>query len=247
MWKQTDLSLIPELSFLHELLENVFCSTRPRLVALFSPSNFPSFEAIRSHYIFDFMASIKDLLNPDSDTQDSQPAVVFKASFPEPRNTYLPELSQPYLPGPPREYYSELHRPRFTQFSRPPFAVYTRLNTAPPTNIASNTQKKAKMPKDSPIFRPGNTVGEVRYPPCEERDEELARFHREFKLHPMGEIAKFPRHIPYQSDKKSFQEKTGRDSFHGMSLIMSLLPNNIADILQSSSILSKSRALTSSG
>jgi hypothetical protein len=225
------MSLIPELSFLYELLENVFCSTPTPLVALFSPSNFPSFEAICSHYIFDFMASIKDLLNPDLDTQDSQPPVAFKASVPEYRNTYLPELSQPYLPGPPREFYPELHRPRFTQFSRSPFAVYTRLNTAPSPNTASNTQKKAKMPKDSPVFRPGNTVGEVRYPPCEERDEELARIHREFRLHPMGEIAKFPRHIPYQSDKKSFQEKTGRDSFHGTSLLMSLLPNTIADII----------------
>ncbi|KAJ5125185.1 hypothetical protein N7448_004511 [Penicillium atrosanguineum] len=70
------------------------------------------------------------------------------------------------------------------------------------------------MPKDSPTFRLANTVGEVRFPPCEERDEELARIHEEFQLKPMGEIAKYPRHIPYQSDKKSFQEKTGRDSFH---------------------------------
>jgi hypothetical protein len=30
----------------------------------------------------------------------------------------------------------------------------------------------------------------------------------------LGNIADFPRHIPYQSDKKSFRERTGRDSFH---------------------------------
>ncbi|KAJ5156834.1 hypothetical protein N7492_009637 [Penicillium capsulatum] len=75
-------------------------------------------------------------------------------------------------------------------------------------------EKKPKMAKDSAVFRKGNTQGEVRYPPCEVRSPELARIHREFKLHPFGSIAEYPRHIPYQSEKKSFQEKTGRDSFH---------------------------------
>lgn len=97
------------------------------------------------------------------------------------------------------------------------------------------------MPKDSPTFRLGNTVGEVRYPPCEERDEELAKIHEEFQLKPMGEIAKYPRHIPYQSDKKSFQEKTGRDSFHGTPLVTALLPNTSANTLQSSTTRSRNR------
>lgn len=78
--------------------------------------------------------------------------------------------------------------------------------------------KRPKMAKDGPVFRPGRIQGELRYPPCEERDEQLAKIHREFHLHPIGKIADYPRHIPYQSDKKSFQEKTGRDSFHGTSV-----------------------------
>ena len=73
------------------------------------------------------------------------------------------------------------------------------------------------MAKDGPVFRLGKTQGEVRYPPCEVRDEVLEKIHRDFRLHPTENIADFPRHIPYQSDKKSFQEKTGRDSFHGRS------------------------------
>ncbi|OJJ49063.1 hypothetical protein ASPZODRAFT_13801 [Penicilliopsis zonata CBS 506.65] len=73
--------------------------------------------------------------------------------------------------------------------------------------------KKPKVAKDAPIFTRGTVRGDLRYPPCEERDEELAQMHREFQIHPMGEIASFPRHIPYNSEKKSFQERTGRESF----------------------------------
>ncbi|KAG0160846.1 hypothetical protein PDIDSM_8377 [Penicillium digitatum] len=70
------------------------------------------------------------------------------------------------------------------------------------------------MAKDAPVFRRGKIQGECRYPPCEERDAELEKAHRELSLRPMGNIADYPRHIPYASDKKTFQEKTGRDSFH---------------------------------
>ena len=70
--------------------------------------------------------------------------------------------------------------------------------------------------KDAALFRPGNPKGEVRYPPFEELSEELTNILQEWKVHPLGDIDKYPRHIPYQSDKKDFQEKTGRDAFNGM-------------------------------
>ncbi|PLN86423.1 hypothetical protein BDW42DRAFT_190013 [Aspergillus taichungensis] len=69
------------------------------------------------------------------------------------------------------------------------------------------------MAKDAPIFNRGRVRGECRFAPCEHRDAELLRLHREFQIHPMADIAEFPRHIPYNSDKKSFQEKTGRGGF----------------------------------
>ncbi|KAF9892037.1 hypothetical protein FE257_002443 [Aspergillus nanangensis] len=81
--------------------------------------------------------------------------------------------------------------------------------TSPP----SSRPKKQKLAKDAAIFTRDKTRGKLRYSPCEDRDEELTRRHREFQLYPMGNIADFPRHIPYNSDKKSFQEKTGRESF----------------------------------
>jgi len=171
------------------------------LIALFSipPSSFSSFEAFLSHLSSRFfMASIKDLLNPSPD------------SLPEPHRALFRELPRVHeLPELPKGHYG----------------LFARVNTAPPATTPRVHEKKPKMPKDSPVFRPGKTQGEVRYPPCEERDEELTRTHKAYALHPMGEIALYPRHIPYQSDKKSFQEKTGRDSFHGMSLVPTLPPH----------------------
>lgn len=81
--------------------------------------------------------------------------------------------------------------------------------------LRSPRQKKQKMAKDAPIFNKGKARGEIRYPAYEERDEELVRIHQEFRVHPFGNIADYPRHIPYNSDKKTFQDRTGRESFEG--------------------------------
>ncbi|KAJ5593851.1 apses transcription factor Xbp1 [Penicillium hispanicum] len=78
---------------------------------------------------------------------------------------------------------------------------------------SSVPERKVKLPKDAAVFRAGKTQGVVRYPPCEDRDQQLAQIHRQYKLHPMKGIAQYPRNIPYQSDKKTFQERTGRESF----------------------------------
>lgn len=82
--------------------------------------------------------------------------------------------------------------------------------------------KKPKLPKDAPIFTRGKVRGELRYPPHEYQDAELAAEHRRFQIHPMGHIAEFPRHIPYNSEKKSFLDKTGRESFEGGKTMVAL-------------------------
>jgi hypothetical protein len=76
-------------------------------------------------------------------------------------------------------------------------------------------RKKQKLSKDAAIFAKGKTKGEVRYKPCEFQDEEIAAQHRRFQVYPMGKISQYCRHIPYNSEKKSFLEKTGRESFEG--------------------------------
>ncbi|KAF1363385.1 DNA-binding domain of Mlu1-box binding protein MBP1 [Lizonia empirigonia] len=82
----------------------------------------------------------------------------------------------------------------------------------PPVGIA----KRQKIPKDAPIFSEGNkTVGKINYPPHETGDDRvLEALHREFHVFPLGQIQKKGvRHIPYNSDKKDFLDKTGRDAF----------------------------------
>ncbi|EED21134.1 APSES transcription factor Xbp1, putative [Talaromyces stipitatus ATCC 10500] len=74
--------------------------------------------------------------------------------------------------------------------------------------------KKPRVAKDAPVFIPGDVRGEVRYPPCEDQSEGLAEEHAKFNIFPkVEEIADYPRHIPYSSEKKSLMEKTGRESF----------------------------------
>ncbi|CAO2655868.1 Nn.00g046710.m01.CDS01 [Neocucurbitaria sp. VM-36] len=76
--------------------------------------------------------------------------------------------------------------------------------------------KRQKIPKDAPIFSEGNkVVGYVNFPPYESGDNQsLVLQHRKFQVYPLDEISKKGvRHIPYNSDKKDFLDKTGRDAF----------------------------------
>ncbi|KAF2642638.1 hypothetical protein P280DRAFT_540517 [Massarina eburnea CBS 473.64] len=89
--------------------------------------------------------------------------------------------------------------------------------TAPSSSpYAAPLPKRQKVAKDAPVFSEGTkTVGFVNYPPYEAgNDEHLAAQHKRFRVFPLGEIQKVGvRHIPYNSDKKDFMEKTGRDAF----------------------------------
>jgi hypothetical protein len=88
--------------------------------------------------------------------------------------------------------------------------VYSRDFSPPPPS-----RKKQKLSKDAAVFNRGSIRGKCRYPPCEYRDEVLAAHHQQYEIHPIGHIADYPRHIPYNSEKKSFLDKTGRESFEG--------------------------------
>jgi hypothetical protein len=83
--------------------------------------------------------------------------------------------------------------------------------------------KELRMSKDSAIFAKGEIRGEVRYPPYETPSEDVKKMLREFQVYPMTGLAEFCRHIPYNSEKKSFLEKTGRESFEGVETDPSIL------------------------
>ncbi|RAL03927.1 putative APSES transcription factor Xbp1 [Aspergillus ibericus CBS 121593] len=100
-----------------------------------------------------------------------------------------------------------------------PIVPASRECSPTPTSLSPATmtsrsprQKRQKVVKDQPSFKKANTRGDLRYPPHEERDEELERIHTQFQLHPLRDIANFPAHIPYCSQKKSFKGRTGRGS-----------------------------------
>lgn len=83
------------------------------------------------------------------------------------------------------------------------------------------------MAKDAAVFHRSPVKGEVNYAPyeCTERDitlnkaqrQELQEQHRRFRIFPSGGeeglIGDYVRHVPYNSEKKSFFGKTGRDAF----------------------------------
>jgi hypothetical protein len=85
------------------------------------------------------------------------------------------------------------------------------------TTLYTSAPKRQKIPKDAAIFTDAKVNGPVNFPAYDiGDDEELASQHRRFQVYPMGNIQKKgARRIPYNSEKKDFMEKTGRDAFEG--------------------------------
>jgi len=74
---------------------------------------------------------------------------------------------------------------------------------------------KQKMSKDDSLTK-GRIVGKLNFPPFEDLNEADVRETQIYQVQPLGRIRELPRHIPYNSGKKDFFEKTGRDSFEGV-------------------------------
>lgn len=71
------------------------------------------------------------------------------------------------------------------------------------------------MAKDTVGFVKSRAKGTVNYPPFEDLDDTSLREIRHYQIYPFGRIQEFCRHIPYNSGKKKFFDKTGRESFEG--------------------------------
>ncbi|EKD17802.1 APSES transcription factor Xbp1 [Drepanopeziza brunnea f. sp. 'multigermtubi' MB_m1] len=80
------------------------------------------------------------------------------------------------------------------------------------------------MTKDGAVFAKGKIKGDVRFAPFERLDEDVLREVQRFHVYPLGDIQEYARHIPYNSEKKSFLEKTGRESFEVFQYVFKL-PN----------------------
>ncbi|KAF8857886.1 hypothetical protein BDZ45DRAFT_690509 [Acephala macrosclerotiorum] len=105
--------------------------------------------------------------------------------------------------------------PRGTRLpSSPSSSLYNSSSTHGSPQLSTQSSfKKQKMTKDGAIFAKGKIKGEVNFPPFERLDEETMHEVQKFQVYPLGKIQDYSRHIPYNSEKKSFLEKTGRESF----------------------------------
>jgi hypothetical protein len=75
--------------------------------------------------------------------------------------------------------------------------------------------EKHRTPKELPGCPKSKAKGIVNFYPFESLDEGSLREVRKFRVSPFGTIRSNCRHIPYNSGKKDFFEKTGRESFEG--------------------------------
>ncbi|KAI3322170.1 hypothetical protein HD806DRAFT_545366 [Xylariaceae sp. AK1471] len=75
------------------------------------------------------------------------------------------------------------------------------------------TMPKHKMPKDAAVFTKSKPKGAINFQPHESLDDVSLRLVQKFQIYPLGKIKEYSRHIPYNSGKKDFYEKTGRESF----------------------------------
>lgn len=99
--------------------------------------------------------------------------------------------------------------------------------TVSPATSYSETETVASL--DRPMFsriraretgritKPARPRGLITHHPFEELDEASAKEVARFQVKPFGRIRESCAHIPYNSGKKDFFDKTGRESFEGRS------------------------------
>lgn len=72
------------------------------------------------------------------------------------------------------------------------------------------------MPAHSKTPSQCKTKGAINFPPFEVLDDASLREVRRFQIRPFGSIQETCERIPYNSGKKDFFSKTGREGFEGM-------------------------------
>lgn len=96
----------------------------------------------------------------------------------------------------------------------------------------SSSSKQSKMTKDNSGFVKSRVKGTVNYAPFEnldKLDEASLREIRKYQIYPFRSIHESCRHIPYNSGKKNFFDKTGRESFEGQQNTPKIPPNSVCN------------------
>lgn len=82
--------------------------------------------------------------------------------------------------------------------------------------VRQHRQQQERMAsRDSGRLTKATAKGSVNFLPFESLNVAALAEVRKFKVYPLGKIRDSCRHIPYNSGKKDFFEKTGRESFEG--------------------------------
>ena len=79
----------------------------------------------------------------------------------------------------------------------------------------------AENPKSPPRYK---AKGPINFPPFEHLDEASLREVQRFQVRPFGSIQETCERIPYNSGKKDFFSKTGREGFEGTIRCISTSP-----------------------
>ncbi|KAF5676457.1 apses transcription factor xbp1 [Fusarium heterosporum] len=106
---------------------------------------------------------------------------------------------------------SEEDAPPFPQPSRTP-DFPSALNIAGPSKLPRGRTLPSGHEDNSNMAR-SKLRGQVLFPPFENLNEVALQEIDSFRVSPFGHIQRTCSHIPYNSGKKDFYEKTGRDSF----------------------------------
>ncbi|KAI1779718.1 hypothetical protein F4818DRAFT_453716 [Hypoxylon cercidicola] len=115
----------------------------------------------------------------------------------------LASLLNPAPPGPP-----------INRFPPSPASSSSPTTSLPDeSGLPESMMPKQKIPKSAALLPASRPKGAVNFYPHERLDEASLRLVRKFRVHPLGNIQDHARHIPYNSGKKDFFEKTGRESF----------------------------------
>lgn len=105
----------------------------------------------------------------------------------------------------------------------PPSPTFSTATDTSNSALNRSIMPPVRVSKDPGGLAKSKLRGQVNYPPFENNLDELSlREMRKFRVKPLGSIQQNCLHIPYNSGKKDFFEKTGRESFEGMLLDMDI-------------------------
>jgi hypothetical protein len=164
------------------------------------------------------MASLQSILNPiplaESSATDSRfPRSLSSSptSTTSPNSGVSPSKNRLLTSVPP------MHSPIMDKTTTTLPCVFSR--TTIRDSPADQSTISMAPPKGS-LFSRSRPRGHVKYPPYEHVDEASLREIQNFSVFPFGRIEECCAHIPYNSGKKDFFEKTGRESFEGESVFI---------------------------